>query len=176
MLLSTLSHLLTWSPKQLFECFLILKGSWNQKHLQRMEELEAEEEAAEHEDIVDEYGTSAPLALANKRPVRAIKIPKLPAEREPPALRPRETDLEAVSPSPQRGGRGTYLTLSSTCTLHSFPTMCSHGSLCCSVILNPPSSNPTRRHRHLYLGAYADVRLAAQRPGCSTMRASNRKP
>lgn len=87
---------------------IFLKGGWKLKHIQRMEEVEAEEEAAEHEDLVEEFGAQNVAPLATKRPVRAIKIPKPIAvhERETNHSKGREIDLETVSPSPQRGGRG----------------------------------------------------------------------
>lgn len=89
-----------------FHNAVAVQGSWNVKHLQRMEEVEAEEEAAQHEDLIDEYTTVAPASLTTKRPVRAIKLPRHTADKDLTGLRARETDLDAVSPSPQRGGRG----------------------------------------------------------------------
>ena len=83
-----------------------LQVSWKQKHIQRMEEVEAEEEAAQHEALIDEYEAQIPATLIAKRPVRGIKIPRNVYRAEPAASKVKDGNSEIVTPSPQRVGRG----------------------------------------------------------------------
>lgn len=84
--------------------------SFKAKHLRRLEELEAEDEAAEGQELLSEEQAEAAEARPTKRPGRAIRSQRPPARQEPLATRSsRDTEARDSPPPPvtRRAGRGT---------------------------------------------------------------------
>ena len=93
----------------------MLQGAWKLKHKQKLEEVEAEEEAAESQDISEDAQEPVPEALQPvSRPMRAIRAPRYAAIERTDVLPTRSSrDTETGSPPTplRRAGRGGSLPL-----------------------------------------------------------------
>ena len=88
----------------------MLQGAWKLKHKQKLEEVEAEEEAAESQDISEDAQEPVPESLQPvSRPMRAIRAPRYAAMERADVLPTRSSrDTETGSPPTplRRAGRG----------------------------------------------------------------------
>ena len=88
----------------------MLQGAWKLKHKQKLEEVEAEEEAAESQDISEDAQEPVPESLQPvSRPMRAIRAPRYAAMDRADVLPTRSSrDTETGSPPTplRRAGRG----------------------------------------------------------------------
>lgn len=86
----------------------LLQRQWNEKHMQRLQELEEEEKAAEDQDLPEDAQEPYP-EQAVQRPMRAIRVPRLSTTMErPDAPAKNMRDAEGSSPHTpvRRAGRG----------------------------------------------------------------------
>ena len=85
-----------------------VQRQWNEKHMQRLQELEEEEKAAENQDMPEDAQEPYPEQAA-QRPMRAIRAPRLNSALERSDILPRSSrDTEGGSPQTpvRRAGRG----------------------------------------------------------------------
>lgn len=90
-----------------------MQRQWNEKHMQRLQQLEEEEEAAENQELPEDAQEPYP-EQANERPMRAIRAPRLSGIDRPEANGRTSREPEGGSPHTpaRRVGRGKFRALS----------------------------------------------------------------
>lgn len=81
----------------------LLQAQWNEKHMQRLREVEEEEAAAEFEDLPDDPHEPFP-EQALERPMRAVRAPR--QNTDATGRTTRDPDGGSPQTPAKRGGRG----------------------------------------------------------------------